>query len=297
MQDCTRYDEMLNALVDGELNEAEARELNAHLATCAECRSYLRLLQTMHAELGQTLPDPPDTLRKGIMYKVGLERKQRSRAFVRWAVSAAVFCVALLGVVKLTGNDLKSMRSVTADAANSIVGIRADAAANGADAIPENDIAANGSITYMVAAPGAGAPLPQPEGSEPDDMADGADMETVIKEKREDDGKNGMVPAEADENREFVNIYDASNLRGYDTGMEVLNGATAYAAVGILYTMPEGLPGQKWQELIAPVGQRRWLVKKSVMDKLAADNVFDELYFGDLLADNGMIIELTDGED
>lgn len=287
LQDCSRYDEMLSAFVDGELSEGEARELNAHLATCAACRSYLRLLQTMREELGQPLPDPPDTLRKGVMYKVGLDRKWRSHGFVRWAVSAAVFCIALLGVVKLTGNDLKRMPSAaTAESGIADLGMNA----------VENDIADDGIMTYMAAAPGAGAPLPQPEDFESDDMAGGADMQTTsTKGSRENGGD--AAPTEAEEKREFGSSYDASNLRGYDTALEVLNGATAYAGVGILYAMPEGLPEQKWQELIAPIGQRRWLVKREVLDKLAADNLFDELYFGDLLAESGMIIELTDGED
>lgn len=303
MQDCSRYDEMLSALVDDELSEEEARELDAHLANCAECRSYLRLLQTMHEGLGQALPDPPEMLRKGVMYKVGLEKKRRFGAFGRWAVSAAVFCVALLGVIKLTGNDLKSMRSVTANAAKSVASTVADAAADGFDYIRENDIAANeasaadGIMTYAVAAPGAEAPWPQPEYYAANTMTNGAGMQASLKQHSEDSDAADAEPAEAEESREITSIYNAENLRGYDAGMEVINGATAYSSVGILYELPEGLPGRKWKELPAPAGQRRWLVKKDIMDELAADNVFDELYFGDLLADSGLIIELIDEED
>ena len=302
MQDCSRYHEMLSALVDNALSEEESRELDAHLATCARCRSDLRLLQTLHETLGQALPDPPETLRKGVMYKVGLEKKRRFGAFGRWAVSAAVFCIALLGVVKLTGNDLKSMRSVTAEAAKSVANTMADAAADGFDYIRENDIAADessaadGVMTYMVAAPGAEAPWPQPEGFASNSMAGGANLQAAITEDNKAAAAADTAPEDAEEDREIASIYDAANLPGYDVGMQVLNGATSYSGVGILYAMPEGLPGKKWKELPAPTGQRRWLVKKSIMDELAADNVFDELYFGDLLAESGLIIELTDEE-
>ena len=300
MQDCSRSGELLSALVDDELSEEEARELDTHLATCARCRSDLRLLQTLHEELGQALPDPPETLRSGIMYKVGLEKKRRFGAFWRWAASAAVFVFALLGVVKLTGNDLKSMRSVTADAAKSVASTVADAAADGFDYIRENDAAADesdaagGVMTYAIAAPGAESPWPQPEGFAANAAAGNAVMPASTKQKSESDSAE---TADAEEDREFTSIYDASNLRGYDVGMEMLNGATAYSAVGIIYELPEGLPGRKWEEMIAPIGQRRWLVKRGIIDELAAENVFDELYFGDLLADSGLIIELMDEED
>lgn len=304
MQDCSRYDEMLSALVDGELNEAETQELDAHLATCADCRKYLRLLQTMHEELGQALPDPPENLRRGILYKAGLEKQRRRFGAVgRWTVSAAVFCIALLGVVKLTGNDLESMRTVAGDTAKSVAGTMAGAAAEGFDYIRENDsaadesYAADGVMTYSIAAPGAGAPTEQADmtvkgavfGSTANQAAAASESEPDGEEAAEDDPHMIMTPE-----AEVSSIYDAKNLRGYEAGMEAVNGATAYSSVGILYDMPEGLPGRKWKEQPAPIGQRRWLVSKDIMDELSADNVFDELYFGDLLADSGLIIELME---
>ena len=313
MQDCSRYDELLNALVDGELNEAEMRRLDAHLATCADCRKYLRVLETIHEELAQELPEPPETLRKGIMYKISVEKKRRFGAFGRWAVSAAVFCIALLGVIKLTGNNLKSMSGVVAETAKSAAATMADAAAEGFDYIREHDSAADEAsaadtmMTYAVSvAPGAEAPWPQPNGVDDSAMANGA----VSGASAEEDSEvKSPAPTESNEangdNAEFsddlrgeaiASIYDAANLPGYDAGMEALNGETAYSGVGILYALPEGMPGKKWKELPAPTGQRRWLVKKSIMDELAAENVFDELYFGDLLADSGLIIQLTDKE-
>ena len=47
MQDCSKYDIMLSARLDGTLNKKDARELEKHLAECAECRKYLQLLETV----------------------------------------------------------------------------------------------------------------------------------------------------------------------------------------------------------------------------------------------------------
>ena len=297
---------MLSAFVDGELSEAETRELESHLATCADCRKYLRLLAAVHDELGRDLPDPPQIMRRGVMYKIGLQKKRRFGGFARWAVSAAVFCIALLGVIRLTGNDLKSMSAVAADTAKTVAGNMADAAADGFDYIRENDAAASeenaadGVMTYAVNAAPANAPEPRPEPAENGLPAGYSLMQAAPSaESAEAPPAETMLTkaAEDADGSEVASIYDASTLRGYNAGMEALEEAGSYSAVGILYAMPDGLPGRKWKKQDAPEGQLRWLVKKEVMDELSADSVFDELYYGDLLAENGLIIELIDEED
>lgn len=300
MQDCSRYDEMLSALIDGELSEAEVRELRAHLETCADCQRYLQLLETMHEGLCHELPDPPEALRRGVAYKIGLEKKRRFGAFGHWAVSAAVFCIVLLGVIRLTGNDLRSAGTAAADAAKVVADSVANAAAGGFEYIRENetaamDDAANASVSHNTAvfsppeapteAEGAAAPALM-VGSAP--AAANGSVEAAEEEK---------APLPDADDAEIVSIYDASTLRGYNAGMAALSSDEGYAAVGILYSLPDGLPGKKWKPQDAPAGQRRWLVKKELMDELAADDLFDELYYGDLLAGNGLIIELIDKED
>ena len=295
LQDCSRYDEMLSAFVDGELSESETRALRAHLESCADCRDYLRLLETMHEGLSQALPDPPQALRRGVMYKLGLEKKRRFGIFGHWAVSAAVFCIVLLGVIRLTGNDLRSIGGAAADAAITVAG--------SFDYMRETSTAASTDSNAVAAA----SPMPEPDSPEEAAQAveapgapllmgiapaDTGDAE-VAEEAAIPDSENDVAA-----DGSFGSIYDASTLRGYAAGMDALQEEESYAAVGILYALQEGLPDRQWKaQQDAPAGQRRWLVKKSVMDRLAESNTFDELYYGDLLAENGLIIELTDEED
>ena len=55
MQDCSKYDILINAKLDGALDEEEERELEAHLASCDDCRNYLRLLELMKDGLREDL--------------------------------------------------------------------------------------------------------------------------------------------------------------------------------------------------------------------------------------------------
>jgi anti-sigma factor RsiW len=70
--------ETLSAWLDGELVEAERRELEAHLAGCAPCRSRLEGLREVAGGLGALgRPAPPPTLDVWVAKRVALERGER----------------------------------------------------------------------------------------------------------------------------------------------------------------------------------------------------------------------------
>jgi predicted anti-sigma-YlaC factor YlaD len=66
---CNKYNELISAYIDNELNEDDRAVLDAHLETCDECRKYLKLLQSVSSSAGNTLVQPPEKLAEGIMYK------------------------------------------------------------------------------------------------------------------------------------------------------------------------------------------------------------------------------------
>jgi anti-sigma factor RsiW len=59
MSECSKYNLLISAYIDGELSEAEAEELKQHLDTCKDCRAYLKMLEAVSKQLGNTLIEPP----------------------------------------------------------------------------------------------------------------------------------------------------------------------------------------------------------------------------------------------
>jgi anti-sigma factor (TIGR02949 family) len=87
----------LDAYLDGELAEAEARELESHLAQCPECTRFLDSRLALRSAIKARIPAlrAPDTLRQRVR---GLQR--RVRIPVMWrslAVAASLAAVAFGG--------------------------------------------------------------------------------------------------------------------------------------------------------------------------------------------------------
>ena len=293
MREHSEYEELLSALIDGELDEAEKTELQSHLESCAECRDYLRLLAAMHDELREQ-PDPPEKLREGIMYKIGLEKKRKRSllgAYGRWTAIAAVCCLAVLGAVKLggmrAGKGTDSAAPMMASATGSTVETLRTTAVSGFAAMNGVTADADGAMEE---------PVPQPEGA----PAAAAPMEEAADAAVANDAFFYRADTETDAEPTLKSapesVYNAAHLPGYEVGLAELASADC-CAVGILYALPEGYPAENWTEVIAPSGQRRWVVKHEAMDALTAEGLFDEVYYGDLLASEGLIIELTEGTD
>lgn len=76
MSNCERMDERLNDFVDGLLTDEAAREMTAHLESCAGCRDALESLRSLKAAAA-ALPDslePGRDLWPGIEGKLGARR-------------------------------------------------------------------------------------------------------------------------------------------------------------------------------------------------------------------------------
>ena len=112
----------ISARLDGELSEAESRELDAHLASCASCRALAEELTELEAGL-DSLPmeDAPDTLAPGVMRAIRAEKSQKpqkKKAAHRtaWLIAAAAAVALLLGaagIIELPGFRGKGHASVS----------------------------------------------------------------------------------------------------------------------------------------------------------------------------------------
>lgn len=95
MKMCDKYPEMISAYADGELSGIEKEELEAHLKTCAECRSALEAYRSISMEIAGDMEEPPEDFTEKVMGRVrsGARRKRTGR-ITRWAGAAA--CIALI---------------------------------------------------------------------------------------------------------------------------------------------------------------------------------------------------------
>lgn len=96
---CEQWEERLSALLDGELSEAERRELTEHLAGCGACRAYLADLTAIH-EAMEAVP-APEGFARSVMDRVAHTKQDAGRKVIpwrRWGLLAACCALAALGL-------------------------------------------------------------------------------------------------------------------------------------------------------------------------------------------------------
>ncbi len=126
MTPCPDRDPMLQALLDGELDAANALAIEAHLATCQGCAAHFAALQTLRDRLATPgiTPAAPARLRHNIEAMIAAESRPRPKAregFVRrgwsgltaaWASAGAMAAVAAgLVVVQIQAGAAPSLES------------------------------------------------------------------------------------------------------------------------------------------------------------------------------------------
>jgi|GEM_PF-1872488 len=98
MSDCSRYIEQISAMVDGELSEEQESELRTHMEGCEDCKRVYDAFSEISEVFSGELEAPPEMLAEGVMYKIGLKKKNFSGVlFGRFTAIAACFAVILLG--------------------------------------------------------------------------------------------------------------------------------------------------------------------------------------------------------
>ena len=97
MDKCERYQEMISAMVDGELSEEQRQELEAHLAVCPDCQALLRAFTALSDELRMPASVPED-LCASVMARAAAPRPVHF-AWRRWGALAA--CLVLVGAAAL----------------------------------------------------------------------------------------------------------------------------------------------------------------------------------------------------
>lgn len=98
MSGCEKYQELISAMLDGELSAEKTVELSVHLARCPECRAMYEAFSAMREANEDDMQDMPAGLHDRIMTGVRAEAKGKKRGimtYLRPYVSAAA-CVAVI---------------------------------------------------------------------------------------------------------------------------------------------------------------------------------------------------------
>lgn len=158
MKYCEEYGALISAWLDGELNEADTRRLQAHLFTCPGCRAYLADLKAMSRAFPPLEEvEVPEDFTASVMARIRAqappEKKKASPAlWRRWGAWAC--CLALLVLVgggvwraDLVSHSMKN-QAAAADVASLTTGT-AGAESDGsgsAQAAPEDTAPAQESV-------------------------------------------------------------------------------------------------------------------------------------------------------
>lgn len=180
--DCTKYTELMSAVLDGECTAEERRALDSHLAVCPECAALFEILSANAKAARELDCEMPAGLKERILNNLPAQEQPKKQGKVihwkRWIPVAAAACLVL--VVSLVpfssrgGNAAPEMAN--ADPSSSSYAYDHSKAG----------VTADGSHSYGVAAdpaaPGAYTPAEAPESpsAEPADPAEPAPSEEPI---------------------------------------------------------------------------------------------------------------------
>ena len=117
MENCSYYEELVSAVLDGEATEEEETALFAHLEGCGSCRAYYEALRALSLAAEDGLPDPPADFTARVMERVRAAEKPRKKAAVirfpvrSLAVAAAAALVLWAGFHVTLGKGMGSAAS------------------------------------------------------------------------------------------------------------------------------------------------------------------------------------------
>ena len=308
--------EQISASLDGELSPEEERALQEHLAECADCRAAMAFLRSMSAVMREDTAEPPEKLAEGTLYLFEQEKKNRGFNLKRWRFTAvaAVICLALFGVVKLAP---WSAGSKTAAAPMNAVSIAAkqydDASAAPADlaggaATPSAEACVEEAEAPAEPAPAAPAdmgmrsvspsPAQLPAAAAPEERNGAVSSAPSADEGEPEGGTDGLPGASAKGEWVTSTLYAASALPGYSIYSQLEEADAFYSVCFVYGEVPETIrTNRECAPLQSPEGQERWLVPLSVCLNEGLLEQFNEIYYGDLLSQQGLVIGILDMEE
>ena len=144
MPGCNKYienTELISRLTDGDLDPEEEALLRAHMAGCEDCRKVYEAFTGISDAISDDIVTPPDSLSRGIMYKIDLQKQEQSRGRLRrfgWgkytaiaaALAVVIFAASRTGLFSGSGRT----SSVTEDSAPAVAEVMEESTYGAPDA-------------------------------------------------------------------------------------------------------------------------------------------------------------------
>lgn len=137
MSECTRIQELISAIVDGEVSEGEKAEIEKHVEACPECKTMLAAFTAVSESLSE-LEEMPENLHESIMREVKNEGKKKKSPLLKILPLAACLVLVIFTAFSLNGREaepMDNMPSLTvkapSEAGDSTTEEAMDAAVNG----------------------------------------------------------------------------------------------------------------------------------------------------------------------
>ena len=104
---CEEWQEEISAYIDDELAEPDKEALEQHVSSCPDCQSCLTAYRTVSGVLTGWQVQPPEVLRKGIVYKAQKNQKASAVLWRRWISLGSVAAALLLVTWLVNGHSFQ----------------------------------------------------------------------------------------------------------------------------------------------------------------------------------------------
>lgn len=142
MSECGKIQELLSAMLDGEVSESEKAEIEKHVEGCPECRAMYNAFTAVSDSLNEP-EEIPEGLHENIMRSVKAEGKKKKAPWKKVLPLAACLVLVIFGAFAINGLDNTADKAMTAnDSSESVM----------ADSAVSNDVAEDMEIIRFSAA-------------------------------------------------------------------------------------------------------------------------------------------------
>ena len=116
MTDCVKFQEMISAMLDGEISASQREAIEQHIAACPECAAMYADFAALSGVFEESVEEVPAALHSRIMKGVRISQKPKKPLIIqlRPYMSAAACLVVLIGAVFTLRGEHKSADSLSA---------------------------------------------------------------------------------------------------------------------------------------------------------------------------------------
>lgn len=229
MSECTKIQELISALVDGEVSESEKTEIEKHIEACPECKAMFEAFTAVSESLFE-LEEVPENLHESIMREVKNEGRKKKSPWLKILPLAACFALVIFAAFSINGAEPDPSDNMLVGAVGTPV-----AETDSSEDETANSFAVNGSAEVILRGDSEAPALP--EGAIAADRTKSYTVSAVSSEKIRElltpvpDGESNSDNKTKEEPVQSLTVV-FSNDDGDETVQVYFAGDTAYADFG-----------------------------------------------------------------